>query len=189
MCRCSRGTTSEFVPNVSVRQGTDHVAGLRNPTLAARVRAYAPTAVLLLTYNYWAIYEFLLRWRRTDPPLLFRGDSHRLVQQAGMKAGTTASLHRSGSSPDGCLPVRRTGKPALLRRTRRPRVAPVLHSARGRQRALHVRRAHCAPRCAGLARRARDPGTSSRRALRGEVRDKKTPARPAGRIPAREHPR
>jgi glycosyltransferase involved in cell wall biosynthesis len=85
------GYPHEFVPNVSTRPGTDHVAGLRNPTLAARVRAFRPTAVLLQAYNYLSLYEFLLRWRRADAPLLLRGDSHRLVAATG----TTARLRRT----------------------------------------------------------------------------------------------
>ena len=77
------GYEAEFVPNVSAHPGTDRITGLRNPELAARVREFRPTAVLLLAYNYLSIYEFLLRWRSTDAPLLLRGDSHRLVPPAG----------------------------------------------------------------------------------------------------------
>ncbi len=78
------GYASEFVPNVSRRPGTSHPLGLQNPMLGDRVRAYAPDAVLLMNYNYASIYQFLLTWHQT--PILFRGDSHRLVPERGGKA-------------------------------------------------------------------------------------------------------
>lgn len=80
------GYDSEMVPNASWRPGTHHLAGLWNPSLPRRVRAFDPTHVLLLTYNYAAIYDFLARWGNTRAPLLFRGDSHRLVRPAGLGA-------------------------------------------------------------------------------------------------------
>lgn len=77
------GYDHEFVPNTSARPGTHHVHGLRNPELLGRVRRYDPDAVLLLGYNYASLYEFILRWDRRKSPLLFRGDSHRLVPGRG----------------------------------------------------------------------------------------------------------
>lgn len=81
------GYAYEFVPNGSPRPGTDHVLGLWNPSLARRVRAFAPDAVLLLTYNFATIYRFLVEWRRGEAPLLFRGDSHRIGAPGGLRAG------------------------------------------------------------------------------------------------------
>jgi glycosyltransferase involved in cell wall biosynthesis len=77
------GYAHEFVPNVSADPGTSHFMGLQNPTLSRRVRAFDPGAVLLLTYNYASTHRFLWTWRSS--PLLFRGDSHRLVPRAGVK--------------------------------------------------------------------------------------------------------
>ncbi|MFO0760141.1 MAG: glycosyltransferase family 4 protein [Byssovorax sp.] len=72
------GYAHEIVPNTSPDPGTHHFTGLRNPTLGARVAAFDPDAVLLLTYNYLSTHRFLWTWDRRRAPLLFRGDSHRL---------------------------------------------------------------------------------------------------------------
>lgn len=79
------GYDYEFVPNVSSKPGTHHFWGLQNPSLLGRVRAYNPGAVLLMNYNYASIYNFLCRWNHRQAPLLFRGDSHRLVPNTDAK--------------------------------------------------------------------------------------------------------
>jgi glycosyltransferase involved in cell wall biosynthesis len=74
------GYASEFVPNQARDPGTHHFGGLRNPTLPARLAAYAPTALLFFGYN-WASHLRALVWaRRRGLPLIFRGDSHLLHQ-------------------------------------------------------------------------------------------------------------
>jgi len=75
------GYEYEFVPNSSTRPGTGHFRGLQNPTLKRQVTSFDPDVVLLLGYKYASMLSFILRWRRT--PLLFRGDSHRLVERGG----------------------------------------------------------------------------------------------------------
>lgn len=75
----------EFVPNLSSNPGTSHFWGLQNPSLLQQVRAYNPDAVLLMNYNYISLYHFLWHWNRRQAPLLFRGDSHRLVSRTGFK--------------------------------------------------------------------------------------------------------
>ena len=79
------GYDYEFVPNISSNPGTHQFWGLQNPSLLERVRAYNPAAVLLMNYNYASLYNFLWRWNRRQAPLLFRGDSHRLVQNTEAK--------------------------------------------------------------------------------------------------------
>lgn len=79
------GYDHEFVPNISSRPGTSHFRGLINPTLTERVRSFAPDAVLLFGYNYYSLIRFIIGWRSSDVPLLFRGDSHRLVRRCGIK--------------------------------------------------------------------------------------------------------
>ncbi len=79
------GYAYELVPNTSADPGTHHFTGLRNPTLGARVAAFDPGAVLLLSYNYLATHRFLWTWPTRRAPLLFRGDSHRLLPRAGPK--------------------------------------------------------------------------------------------------------
>ena len=77
------GYACELVPNVSKQPGTQRFDGLQNPELTARVRAFDPAAVLMLTYNYASTQRFIWTWRSS--PLLFRGDSHRLVPRQGAK--------------------------------------------------------------------------------------------------------
>ena len=79
------GYDYEFVPNRSLKPGTHHFTGLWNPSLLQEVKAYAPDAVLLMAYNYASLYHFIWRWKSHDAPLLFRGDSHRLVPRSGLK--------------------------------------------------------------------------------------------------------
>lgn len=79
------GYDYEFVPNVSFKPGTYHFWGLQNPSLLERVSIYNPDAVLLMSYNYASLYNFLWRWNRRQAPLLFRGDSHRLLPRTGAK--------------------------------------------------------------------------------------------------------
>jgi glycosyltransferase involved in cell wall biosynthesis len=79
------GYDYEFVPNISSQPGTHHFWGLQNPSLLERVRAYNPAAVLLMNYNYASLYNFLYHWNRRQAPLLFRGDSHRLVPNTNAK--------------------------------------------------------------------------------------------------------
>ncbi len=79
------GYDHEFVPNLSSRPGTNHFRGLVNPTLAERVRSFAPDAVLLFGYNHDSLIRFIFGWCTSDVPLLFRGDSHRLVRRSGIK--------------------------------------------------------------------------------------------------------
>lgn len=79
------GYDYEFVPNVSSNPGTHRFWGLQNPSLLERVSLYNPDAVLLMSYNYASIYDFLWRWNRSKAPLLFRGDSHRLLPGASAK--------------------------------------------------------------------------------------------------------
>ena len=79
------GYEYEFVPNVSSEPGTHHFWGLQNPSLLAQVSIYNPDAVLLMIYNYASLYDFLWRWNRRESPLLFRGDSHRILPSTGAK--------------------------------------------------------------------------------------------------------
>jgi glycosyltransferase involved in cell wall biosynthesis len=79
------GYAHEFVPNVSKRSGPQHFAGLNNPSLPARLRAFAPDTALLIGYKYLSLVRLLFsRWpARPRIPLIFRGDSHRLVPRPG----------------------------------------------------------------------------------------------------------
>ncbi|HEY9875779.1 MAG TPA: glycosyltransferase family 4 protein [Candidatus Obscuribacterales bacterium] len=79
------GYDYEFILNISSKPGTDSFWGLQNPTLLERISSYQPNAVLLLGYNYASFYNFIWRWRSSQAPLLFRGDSHRLLKRTGVK--------------------------------------------------------------------------------------------------------
>lgn len=89
------GYDYEFVPNISARPGTSHPFGLWNPSLGRRLRAYAPDAVLLQAYNYASIFRLLMTWRASDAPLLFRGDSHRLLPRRGPLADVKRQVVRT----------------------------------------------------------------------------------------------
>lgn len=79
------GYSYEFVPNTSKNPGTSHFWGLQNPTLLQRVKAFSPTVVLMMNYNYASLYRFIWQWSKQSAPLLFRGDSHRLFPANGIK--------------------------------------------------------------------------------------------------------
>ena len=79
------GYDYEFVPNQSSNPGTHHFWGFKNPSLLSRVASYQPHAILLMCYNYASIYNFILRWNTRKIPLIFRGDSHRLLPRTGIK--------------------------------------------------------------------------------------------------------
>ena len=72
------GYDHEFVPNVARDPGTNHFSGLYNPTLRARLQAWAPGAILLFGYAYRTHLGLILR---PPAPLIFRGDSHLIDQQ------------------------------------------------------------------------------------------------------------
>jgi glycosyltransferase involved in cell wall biosynthesis len=78
------GYPHEFVPNTAPDPGTHHFRGLRNPGLVRRIAAWRPDAVLLTAYNHESVVLFLAAWRGRTP-VLFRGDSHRLVERHGLK--------------------------------------------------------------------------------------------------------
>jgi glycosyltransferase involved in cell wall biosynthesis len=73
------GHAHEFVPNRARDPGTHHFNGLDNPGLPARLRAWAPGAVLLFGYKYRTHLRLILR---PPAPLVFRGDSHLLGRPA-----------------------------------------------------------------------------------------------------------
>lgn len=81
------GYDYEFVPNVSPQPGTSSWRGLNNPSLGDRLAAFQPDAILVFGYNYLTHYRFLFFGPGRRVPLLFRGDSHRLVPQSGLRAG------------------------------------------------------------------------------------------------------
>jgi glycosyltransferase involved in cell wall biosynthesis len=77
------GYDHEFVPNISRDPGTHHFWGLHNPSLPTRLREFRPDAVLLFGYNFATHQRLIWTWNRDAAPLIFRGDSHRLVPRNG----------------------------------------------------------------------------------------------------------
>jgi glycosyltransferase involved in cell wall biosynthesis len=86
------GYAHEFVPNCSRKPATNHFWGINNPELLPRLRAFDPSAVLCLGYNYATFARLLTRWDRRRAPLLLRGDSHRLVPPRGLRAWARRQL-------------------------------------------------------------------------------------------------
>ncbi len=80
------GYEYEFVENVSRVPATSRFFGLRNPNLKRRIETWKPDAVLMIGYNYASMMRFIMTWDTRRAPLLFRGDSHRLVEQNGVTA-------------------------------------------------------------------------------------------------------
>lgn len=89
------GYEHEFVLNVAADKGTHRFSGLDNPYLADSVEAYEPDAVLLMLYSYKAIARFMATRTARRRPLLFRGDSHRLVPPRGIKAAVRGMATRA----------------------------------------------------------------------------------------------
>lgn len=80
------GYDYEFVKNISKNRGTHHILGLQNPSLTEQVLAFKPDAILLtVSYNYASIYKFLWQLRNVHIPIIFRGDSHRILQKTNLK--------------------------------------------------------------------------------------------------------
>jgi glycosyltransferase involved in cell wall biosynthesis len=72
------GYDCEFVPNTARKPGAGHFFGFNNPSLAGRLEAWRPDALLLFGYK-WATHMRVISWaRRHRVPILFRGDSHLL---------------------------------------------------------------------------------------------------------------
>ncbi|PZO38682.1 MAG: glycosyl transferase [Pseudanabaena frigida] len=81
------GYEFEFVHNTSKDRGTHHIFGLQNPSLAKQVLDFKPDVVLLtVSYNYASIYNFLWQLRHIDIPIIFRGDSHRILPKNDLKS-------------------------------------------------------------------------------------------------------
>ncbi len=79
------GYDYEFIPNTSKNPGTKNIGGLKNPSLLSKIADYNPDAVMLIGYNYASLYRFLWQWNTRKAPLIFRGDSHRLQSNKGLK--------------------------------------------------------------------------------------------------------
>jgi glycosyltransferase involved in cell wall biosynthesis len=73
------GYEHEFVPNRARDPGTHHFKGLHNPDLIPRLKAWAPSAILLFGYAFRTHLGLI-----ANPPssLVFRGDSHLLGHPA-----------------------------------------------------------------------------------------------------------
>jgi len=77
----------EFVPNVSKDRGTHHLFGLQNPCLTQQVLAFKPDAIFLtVSYNYASTYRFLWQLQNINIPIIFRGDSHRILAENNLKS-------------------------------------------------------------------------------------------------------
>ena len=70
------GYDHEFIRNESRTPGTHHFGGLNNPDLNARLRNWAPDAMLMFGYKSESHLSALMYARAAGIPLIFRGDSH-----------------------------------------------------------------------------------------------------------------
>ncbi len=88
------GYESELVPNRSGDPGTHHFAGLDNPALVDRLAAWSPDAILLFGYGYRSHLRVLFSRRLRPIPILFRGDSHDIARDPGVRALVSGALRR-----------------------------------------------------------------------------------------------
>lgn len=83
------GYDSEFLDNQSSDPGTHHFKGLDNPELVPRLIAEKPDAILLFGYNYASHMQVIRAKALKSTHLLFRGDSHSLFPNSGLKVTVT----------------------------------------------------------------------------------------------------
>lgn len=88
------GYEHEFVRNLSPAPSTHRFLGLWNPSIVRRLREYRPDAVLLLGYNFATFMHVILSPGRSMP-LVFRGDSHRLMPRRGIREHIRRALIRA----------------------------------------------------------------------------------------------
>lgn len=88
------GYDSCFVPNRSKDPGTHHPFGLDNPDLNRFLLAWKPDAILLFGYIYLSHLRLILDPRLYRLPILFRGDSHQLVPQQGLRSALSRLLRQ-----------------------------------------------------------------------------------------------
>ena len=88
------GYDSCFVPNRSKDPGTHHLFGLDNPDLNRFLLAWKPDAILLFGYTYLSHLRLILDPRLYRLPILFRGDSHQLVLQQGLRPALSRLLRQ-----------------------------------------------------------------------------------------------
>lgn len=74
-----------FVPNISEEAGTHRFFGLVNPGLVSAIDQWRPDAVLVFGYRFYSHIRLLSSRRLKRVPMLFRGDSHDLCRQPGLK--------------------------------------------------------------------------------------------------------
>lgn len=80
------GYEHEFVPNLSSDPGTHHFSGLDNPGLVEAIVRWSPDAVLLFGYAWKEHLKLLFSRRLKTTPFIFRGDSHDLCPETGVRS-------------------------------------------------------------------------------------------------------
>jgi glycosyltransferase involved in cell wall biosynthesis len=81
----TEGYNYEVVPNTSRSPGSHHFWGLKNPELGSRVFGWKPDVVHITGYSYASHLGLMHACYRRGVTSLFRGDSHLLDQQHGIK--------------------------------------------------------------------------------------------------------
>ncbi|MDJ0652839.1 MAG: glycosyltransferase family 4 protein [Xanthomonadales bacterium] len=105
------GYDSQLLENRSPRPGTAHFFGFDNPECLEAVLEFSPDAVLFMAYRYWGLLLLIRALHSRGIPLLFRGDSHRLVDRHSWRSKTArrfiAAIFRQFA---GCLYVGRANR-------------------------------------------------------------------------------
>jgi len=76
------GYEHTFVENVASKPGTQHFRGIISPGLVPAIENWAPDAVLIFGWNFWAHLRALQHFHGRIP-VLFRGDSTLLDERSG----------------------------------------------------------------------------------------------------------
>jgi glycosyltransferase involved in cell wall biosynthesis len=87
------GYEFEFVRNVARRPGNAHFMGMVNPNLIASIERWGADAVLVFGWNFYS-HLMAMRHFRGRVPVFFRGDSHLLNNQSGLRTRLRHALLR-----------------------------------------------------------------------------------------------
>jgi glycosyltransferase involved in cell wall biosynthesis len=79
------GYGHEVVPNIARSPGSHHFLGLRNPELPRAVFSWKPDVVHITGYSYASHLKMMWGCHRGRIPSMFRGDSHLLNENGGVR--------------------------------------------------------------------------------------------------------
>lgn len=79
------GYNYELLENIAKQPGSHHGKGIVNPSIIAKLKAFAPNAILVYGYSYHSHFK-VMRHFKGEIPVWFRGDSTLLDEKFSLKA-------------------------------------------------------------------------------------------------------